>query len=291
LQICDVEAQFLNNPHIFDDSRLINERGDNQHHCQLWVIPRNTFFVLRSFAETEIGVLNTAISHCLQELSGNTSIHYEALLDSNAWKEAIRTWRQTGNRGRFLTDINVYGPRDAREAVGKVFSKARLYFQHPYRCNGYNKYDNPHYLSFSNIAIPESPIVKSGRTLVYQTERPSKCNISEAFENLDQQEYVRQANIDSRVRTLLLRFVLPCYSLLPGYDLVLTSTTKPSERRRRFYNATRGRNCSLCLVTLETQSTNINSLLVSFLDHYIPANAVLNSSLLARRLTHSNMQL
>ncbi|EPE30717.1 P-loop containing nucleoside triphosphate hydrolase [Glarea lozoyensis ATCC 20868] len=202
--ICDVEAQFLNNPHIFDDSRLINERGDNQHHCQLWVIPRNTFFVLQSFAKSDVGVLNTAISHCLQELSGNTSIRYEALLDSNAWKEAIRTWRQTGNRGRFLTDINVYGPRDATEAVGKVFSKARLYFQHPYRCNGYNKYDNPHYLSFSNIAIPESPIVKSGRTLVYQTERPSKCKISEAFENLDQQEYVRQANIDSRVRTLLL---------------------------------------------------------------------------------------
>jgi hypothetical protein len=214
-QICDVEAQFLDNPHIFDDAYLINEQGHNQHSYQLRIVPRNNFFALQSLAGIEIGVLNTNISHCFQDLLGSAFIRYEAFVRPNVWGEAIQTWRQTGKRGKLPIDVNVYGSRDATEAVGKVFSRARLYFQHPYRCDGSTKYENPHYLSFSNIGTHESRILTSWSTSVYQTERSLKCNISEVLENLDQQEYVRQANIDSRVRTLLLRFDLFCSYLLP----------------------------------------------------------------------------
>jgi hypothetical protein len=167
-------------------------------------------------AGIEIGVLNTTISHCFQDLLGSAFIRYEAFVGPNVWGEAIQTWRQTGKRGRLPINVNVYGSRDAIEAVGKVFSRARLYFQHPYRCDDSIKYENPHYLSFSNIGIPESPTLTSwSTTSLHQTERYSKCNISEVLENLDQQEYVRQANIDSRVRTPLLRFDLFCSYLLP----------------------------------------------------------------------------
>lgn len=229
---------------------------------------------------TEVGILNTAVSHCFQDLSECTSIRYEAFVDPNAWGEALRTWKQTGRRGRLPVDVHVYGSRDTAEAAGKVFSRARLYFQHPSHCGNSTKYENPHYLSFSNIPISESPLLTSWSASVYQTERSSKCNISKVLENLDQQEYVRQANIDSRVRTPMLRFVLLYCHWFPFHDHVLTFiiTSQPSERRCRFYNATRGRNCSICFVTLEASPENIDTLLVSCLDHYIPADAKLNNS-------------
>jgi len=178
------------------------------------IIPRNNFFVLQSLAETEVGVLNKAISHCFQDLSGTTSIRYESFVDSNVWREAIQTWKQTGKRGILPVNVHVYGSRDGKEAVGKVFSRARLYFQHPYHCDSSIEYENPHYLNFGNITVSEAPILSSWSTS-YQTERSSKYNISEAFINLDQQEYVRQANIDSRIRTPLLRFVILCYYGFP----------------------------------------------------------------------------
>jgi len=206
-QICDVEAQLLDNPHIFDDANLVNEQESSQDYYQLRVISRNNYFVLQSFTEIEIGALNTAISHCFQELSGTASVRYEVFVNYNALREATQAWKRTGKRGTLPIDVNVYGSRDATGAVGRVFSTARLYFQHPYHYDSSAKYDNPHYLSFSNIANPESPIISSENTSVYQTERSTTCNISKVLENLDQQEYVRQADIDSRIRTPLLKFV------------------------------------------------------------------------------------
>lgn len=202
--ICDVEAQLLDNPHIFDDANLVNGQGSDQNYYQLRVISRNNYFVLQSFTGIEIGALNIAISHCFQELSGTASVRYEVFVPYNALREAIQAWKQTGKRGTLPIDINVYGSRDATGVVGRVFSRARLYFQHPYHYDGSAKYDNPHYLSFLNIANPAPTIIPSGNTSVYQTERSAKCNISKVLENLDQQEYVRQADIDSRIQTPLL---------------------------------------------------------------------------------------
>jgi len=212
-QICDVEAQFLDNSRIFDDANLINEQESSQNYYQLRVISRNKYFVLQSITEIDIGVLNTIISQCFQGLLETTSVRYEAFVNYNVLKEAIQAWKQTGKRGTLPIDVNVYGSRDATRVVGRVFSRARLYFQHPYFYDGSTKYINPHYISFSNIANPESPILSPWKTALCQTERSSKFNISKVLENLDQQEYVHQANIDSRVRTSLLKFVPLFYCL------------------------------------------------------------------------------
>ncbi len=166
---------------------------------------------MQSLAEIEIGALNTTISHCFQELSGTASVHYEVFVNYNALREAIKAWKQTEKRGTLLIDVNVYGSRDATGVVSSVFSRSRLYFQHPYHYDGSAKYDNPHYLSFSNIENPEPPTLSLENTSLYQTERSTKCNISKVLENLDQQEYVRQADVDPRVRTPLLKFVLLFY--------------------------------------------------------------------------------
>jgi SWI/SNF-related matrix-associated actin-dependent regulator of chromatin subfamily A3 len=151
--------------------------------------------------------LNTTISHCIQQLSWNISVRYEAFVSHNAWREAVQTWKESGKRGQLPVGVQVYGLRDATEDVGKVFSRARLYFQHPDYCDSSTTYENPHYLSFSNLTISEPPMFTSWNTSVYQAGRSSKCNISEVLEGLDQQQYVRQANIDPRVRTPLLWFV------------------------------------------------------------------------------------
>ncbi len=142
--------------------------------------------MLQSFTEIEVGILNTAISHCFEELSGTTSVRYEVFINYKVLREASQAWKRTGKRGTLPVDINVYGSRDATRVVGWVFSRARLYFQYPYHYDGSAKYDNPHYLSFSNIANPEPPIISSEDASVYQTERFAKCNISKVLENLDQ---------------------------------------------------------------------------------------------------------
>jgi hypothetical protein len=158
--------------------------------------------------ETEIAVLNTTISHCIQQLSWNISVRYEAFVSHNAWRAAVQTWKESGKRGQLPVDMQVYGLRGATEAVSKAFSRSRLFFQHPDYCDISITYENPHYLSFSNLTISGPPISTPWSTSVYQAGRSSKCNISEVLEGLDQQQYVRQANIDPRVRTLLLWFVV-----------------------------------------------------------------------------------
>ncbi|KAH8687414.1 SNF2 family N-terminal domain-containing protein [Tricladium varicosporioides] len=202
--ICDVKAQLLDNPYIFDDANLVNEDEIGQNYCQLEIISQNNYFVLRLITGIEIGALNTNISHCFQELSETASVRYEFFINVDVLREAIQAWKQTGKRGILPIDINVYGSRDATGVVGRVFSRARLYFQHPYRFDGSAEYDNPHYLSFSNIVNPESLILSPWNISVYQAKRSSNYNISKVLENLDQQEYVRQVDIDSRVRTPLL---------------------------------------------------------------------------------------
>jgi hypothetical protein len=67
--------------------------------------------------------------------------------------------------------------------------------------------------------------------------------------------------------------VLPLPTMTPLPLPFLTHTSQPSERRRRFCTATRGRKYPACFVTLEDPPANINPLLVSCLHHHVPASA------------------
>jgi hypothetical protein len=97
-QICDVTTQFLDNPRIFEDGYLINKERSNQSYYQLKISARKNFFILQSLAETEIAVLNSNISHCIQQLL-ITSIRYEAFVNHNAWTEALQTWKKRWENG------------------------------------------------------------------------------------------------------------------------------------------------------------------------------------------------
>lgn len=223
-------------------------------------------------AGTELGVLNISISHCFRDLSCSTSIRYEAFIDSSVLEEAVQAWKQTGKKGCFPVDIYVYGSRDAMEPVSKVFSRAKLYFQHPYHRDGSSMYENPHYLSFSNIATSESPSLTRWSTSIHQSEKPSHCTISDVLKDLDQKGSICPANIDFRVRTPLLRFVFPACKIHLSSNS-LTNTLQPSERRCHFCTATRGRVYSAFSVTLDIPPANINPLLVSFSLYHILAAA------------------
>lgn len=199
------------------------------------------------------------------------SVRYEVFVSYNTFTEAIRAWKQTGKRGSLLVDVNVYGSRDNKGHVDAVFCRAGLYFQHPYRYDISVKYDNPHYLSFSNNEFPESALSSSCETLPIEAERSPQCNISEVLENLDQQDYVRQAESDFRIRTSLLKFVSFFRSLIPlcYHVLIIMSPSQPSKGRCLFHTAKRGRRCSICPITLEIQPAHIGPPLVSCTNFYL----------------------
>ncbi len=165
------------------------------------------YFTLQSSKRTDIAVLNMNISRCFRDLESRPSVVYEGFVNMETWKDQIRTWNKTGKAGIISIDINVYGSRHDLEAVGKVFSNTRFYFQHLHHWDGTVKYENPHYLSFPNISDARIDGFSASVASIRAASTLPVCDMLSVFESLHQHEYLRQTEVDRRIETPLRRFV------------------------------------------------------------------------------------
>lgn len=178
---------------------------------QFNIVSHQRYFTLQSSAEMDIAVLNTNISRCHRDLESSTSIRYEGFVSVDTWKAEIQAWKKTGKAGSMSININIYGTRDHTETVGRVFSKARLYLQHPYYCDDTKKYENPHYISFQSIPDTALDNPSAHISMIRTTSALSQFNVSSLLENLQQHEYLRQIQVDRRIKTILRRFASLIY--------------------------------------------------------------------------------
>jgi SWI/SNF-related matrix-associated actin-dependent regulator of chromatin subfamily A3 len=204
---------------------------ENKHQfLRFGVSCRQKYFVLQSSTGTDIALLNASISRSFCDLENCSSLRYEGFIDVNTWKDHIQAWRETGKTVVMPIDINVYGPRNAFQEVGKVFSGTRLYLQHPHHCDSLLKYENPHYLSFPNM--PDAQVDTTSASVLSTRATPTSPSnyISSILEDLHQHEYLQNIEIDRRIRIRLLRYVSLRINLTSTETLTPNHSQSPGKR-------------------------------------------------------------
>lgn len=178
----------------------------NHQFFRLGIVSHQRYFTLQSSTETDVAVLNSNISRCFRDLETRAPVNYEGFVDANTWQDLIQTWKKTVKAGVMSVDINIYGSRNDSHVVGKVFSKAKLYFQHPHHCDSGVKYENPHYLSLPNISGLKLENPSASVTPVRTASILSGYNIPSVLDGLHQHENLFQVELDYRIKATLRRF-------------------------------------------------------------------------------------
>lgn len=205
-QICGVQTKVFDDPRIFDViTGLRDGQEDREKFDRLEVVPRHDYFVLQKAPGADVAVMNTHVSSCLRNLRKDASIRYEGLMDIVEWQETMQAWKKTGKAGNLTVDINVYGPLEDFEKVGRALSKARLYLQHPHHSTEGALYKNPHYLTFSNAPNLNLDVPTVAVSSTQGVPSVPQYSVSYALEDLHQREYLRQIEVDQRIRTPLLK--------------------------------------------------------------------------------------
>ena len=155
---------------------------------------------------TEFGVLNTHASKALENLVQKSSLQFEAI-------GSIQTIRETIGRVTKATDavvrvnINVYGPRESCQEVGRHLSSQKLYLQRPDKLRIGSTYENPHFLSFSDMQISsyENQLdVGINRAPKLDDAEKFRETISNVYSSLTRGAKLRKIEGDRRLKRTLL---------------------------------------------------------------------------------------
>ena len=202
-KICDVKAKLFDTPEIFEACTLSLVKETDRQYYEVVIARRESFYILRSANGTDIAVLNKHTTRCLQDVQDQTSIRYESFIETNEWTEGIRVWNQTGKPCILALNVVVYGSRPDLSTIGTIFSKARLYFQHPIRCPPGIEYNNPHYLSFSEITGSSVDTLAASSSTQAVPMQP-QYSILSCLEDLHQHGSLRSIQVNSSIQTELL---------------------------------------------------------------------------------------
>jgi hypothetical protein len=204
LQICDVGAQFLDDPRILGEVDLditAAQPADGFYNLQLAFL-RHCF--LQSSGGENIAAVHLKTSNALRALSKLNSVRCEVLVAADEWAEKIQSFKNVGKAACMTVEINVFGPLGKSQAVGKILSKARIYLQHQRLRGGHVEYKNPHLISFPHLSLPTPRLPTSSLTPDAGSDH-SSTNIISVLDSLDQRGHLRKIDIDSRITTSLLR--------------------------------------------------------------------------------------
>ena len=166
----------------------------------------STEIVLYFLNGTEFGVLNTHASKALENLVQKSSLQFEAT-------GSIQTIRETIGRVTKATDavvrvnINVYGPRESCQEVGRHLSGQKLYLQRPDKLRIGSTYENPHFLSFSDMQISsyENQLdVGSNRAPKLDDAEKFRETISNVYSSLTRGAKLSKIEGDRRLKRTLL---------------------------------------------------------------------------------------
>lgn len=107
----------------------------------------------------------------------------------------------------------IFGPRSVAETLAKDLSRYHLFLQHPYPMPTHVVYENPQYLgmvgsSFLNGAVlPPIPVEAFQRDTDRSNEldQDEEVDLVAVIDNLPRYDYLRQVDVDGRIRTALKR--------------------------------------------------------------------------------------
>jgi hypothetical protein len=167
--------------------------------------------------------MQTKIQHALQKLMSCSEerVRYEALVHQAEFKEKLDTAMQPlgvdKSKLPWSMSIQIFGVRSIADTVAKELSKYRLFLQHPCPVPFNAVYENPQYFSMVGSSFSNGAVLPP--ISVETTQREIESNaVSEELDhgldelkavmnNLPRHDYLREADVDERINTDLLRQV------------------------------------------------------------------------------------
>ena len=170
--------------------------------------------MLRSPSVGDVAVLNEQTGQTLKALQESCSVSYGAYSSVNQWTKLSQSSKKAGKDLYVLVDINVYGFKNARTAVGQYLSSKQTYLQHPGYQDESTLYDNPHFLQIPGVtpdketldakALGDEVVNVDGESLRTSTQIKIDETVTAVFEFLTRLNFLKRVEADSRVRTTLL---------------------------------------------------------------------------------------
>lgn len=198
-KLCEVKARMFNGPAAFENPRTPSA----DEWMQLQIVDKKKDFFQDSNG-IELAILSQKASDDLRCLERVGPVCYiEAYVKAQEWITHISTAKGTGNMAMVEIEINVNGPLNMADEVGRTLSKANLFLQPPSVLDIGTIYHNPHAIHFPEIQdcapmanIPNAPELVAAST--------RKLDLQDVFGGLDQSGDLESITVDERlIRTKL----------------------------------------------------------------------------------------
>jgi SWI/SNF-related matrix-associated actin-dependent regulator of chromatin subfamily A3 len=168
-----------------------------------------------------VATMNTTTHHALMSLSSKEKIRYEALVPQPEFKQkssaAVQSLGVDAPQMTCSMNIQLFGVRSTADTVAKELSKHRLFLQHPHPMPFTVTYENPQYFSmvgssFTNGAVlpPISAEVAPEEIASHPPYHSEELDhdsdeLVAVINDLPSHDYLREAAVDKRIKTSLLR--------------------------------------------------------------------------------------
>jgi SWI/SNF-related matrix-associated actin-dependent regulator of chromatin subfamily A3 len=220
-QLCDVKVQMdesfdidaLKMPAVASQDMDAEPPG----FLPLQLLFKDEYCVLQTKEGCAFGILNKRVFRSLARLTCFPDLEYTDLIAWNAWQERIFPGGKDSKRRCIGLDINISGPRCELDATARGLSRAQLFLQPPHYGTSNLPYQNPQYLDLPGLVqVLELPIFSNSQTPSAGAHTDSGDNkalvendgypdFDKILEELPRHDYLKEAVVDIRVTTKLLR--------------------------------------------------------------------------------------
>ena len=154
----------------------------------------------------ELGHVNTHISKALQAITDQPRVELEAVAETLTLRETIGRVTKA-NDAIARVNINVYGPDEARNGIGRTLSSNSVYLQHPDQQRLDSTYANPHFMNLPSVedlsVNQKSDEGNDGASKLDDAEQ-FRTAVSDVYASLKRGSRLQRLQGDDRLRTTLL---------------------------------------------------------------------------------------
>jgi hypothetical protein len=158
------------------------------------------------------GVAHPQFHADIHSLISEFSIRLEAIINIANVRERIRSASKV-NDANVRVDVNIFGPRENAEKVGKRLSDAKLWLQKPEILKRGTEHHNPHFLildgwKMSSLEVLPVEIDQEQGSLETD-DKNFKQALDEVMNNLTRSKELQRVEKDRRIKTKLLQYESP----------------------------------------------------------------------------------
>jgi SWI/SNF-related matrix-associated actin-dependent regulator of chromatin subfamily A3 len=175
-------------------------------HTLLQVTKPDTQFLITFEDGAILGEVNASLEQALNNIAEQQHLlDFEVFAPVQAIRETIS--RATKEKDAVVrVHINVYGPRNVSQVIGRELSRMKIYLQCPDHIRQGADYDNPHMLKLvdDQFPLPVTIFDAEEKTVEKTTDETLKETIANVFSSLTRDKNLQGLEGDERLKTLLL---------------------------------------------------------------------------------------